>query len=148
MIHVINTLQHPEYTSQAISYIQKRWAIPSTMKFYEDSISHSSSPLPQWYILYTDNEIIGCAGLITNDFISRMDLYPWICDLYVEEKFRGHNYSKLLIDTIKEDAKAAGYKNLYCATDHKRFFERFSFTLLGTGYRFKGDVSSIYVCKL
>lgn len=68
---------------------------------YEDSISHSinaKNDLPQWYLLEKEDKIIGCAGLITNDFISRGDLYPWVCGVYIDEKERGNAYSSLLLN--------------------------------------------------
>ena len=52
-----------------------------------------------------NNNIADYAGLITNDFISRMDLFPWICALYIEESFRGNSYGSLLLEKAKEDAK-------------------------------------------
>lgn len=51
------------------------------MKVYEDCITHSittDSPFPIWNLMEDSGEIIGCAGLISNDFISRMDLWPWL----------------------------------------------------------------------
>ena len=78
---IISVRENPTYKDIAINYFQSKW--PSVYPvLYEDSINHSidsPNPLPQWYLLEKDNEIIGCAGLITNDFISRMDLYPWVC---------------------------------------------------------------------
>jgi N-acetylglutamate synthase-like GNAT family acetyltransferase len=106
------------------------------------------NPLPQWYLLEEGSTIIGCAGLITNDFISRMDLYPWICAIYIEKNHRGNNYGSLLIDKAKEDAKEANFKYLYLSTDHVGYYEKFGFEYIGQGYHPWGDESRIYQFQL
>ncbi len=70
------------------------------------------------------------AGLITNDFISRMDLYLWICAVYVEEAHRGNNYGSLLIDKAKRDAKEAKFDYLYLSTDHIGYYENLDSNIL------------------
>ncbi|MDD4279543.1 GNAT family N-acetyltransferase [Candidatus Sumerlaeota bacterium] len=144
---VISVREHSQYARQAIAYFQKRWATPDSMAVYEDCIIHcigSDSPLPQWYLLMDDERIVGCAGLITNDFISRHDLWPWICALYIEEADRGHNYAKLLIEQAENDARKAGYKNVYIATDHIGYYEHFGAEYIATGYHPWNDSSRIY----
>lgn len=88
LITIISVRQNPEYKEKAIKYFQESWSEISPI-IYEDCITNSIDAtqfLPQWYLLENDGEIIGCAGLITNDFISRMDLYPWVCAIYIDEK--------------------------------------------------------------
>lgn len=118
---------------------------------YEDSITHSieaRNSLPQWYLLEKDSEIIGCAGLITNDFISRGDLYPWICALFIDEKQRGNAYGKLLIEYAKADAKEAGFEYLYLCTEHVGYYEKYEFKYIGLGYHPWGGESRIYEINL
>jgi len=147
---IISIRENPEYKDQAISYFQSKW--PTVLPvIYEDCINHSigsMNPLPQWYLLEEGSTIIGCAGLITNDFISRMDLYPWICAIYIEKNHRGNNYGSLLIDKAKEDAKEANFKYLYLSTDHVGYYEKFGFEYIGQGYHPWGDESRIYQFQL
>lgn len=150
-LHIVSVRENPEYKEQAIAYFQKHWASEDSMMVYEDCISHcigAKAPLPQWYLLLEGERIVGCAGLITNDFISRMDLYPWLCALYIEEDRRGNALGRLLIEKCKEDTKAAGFENLYLCTDHVGYYEHYGFVRIGTGYHPWGETSGIFEAKL
>lgn len=145
-MRIISVRENPEYKDKMIQYFQNSWSEIAPV-IYEDCITHSinaKDSLPQWYLLENNDEIIGCAGLITNDFISRMDLYPWVCAIFIDEKHRGNNYSKLLIEKAKEDSKKAGFKNLYLCTDHTGFYEKFGFSYIGQGYHPWEEESRIY----
>ena len=99
---IISVRENPEIKEEAISYFRQSW--PDVLpKIYADSIGFSveaRDSLPQWYLLKIAQETIGCVGLITNDFISRGDLYPWLCALYIEEEHRGKAYGSMLIEKI------------------------------------------------
>lgn len=148
---ILSVRKHPQLAQDAIAYFQAHWANQDNAMVYEDCILSSldaTSPLPQWYLLYENNQIIGCAGLVTNDFISRMDLYPWLCALYIEKAHRGHAYGALLIKHIKEEAKKLGFDSLYLCTDHIGYYEHYSFTYMGQGYHPWGHSSRIYKATL
>lgn len=150
-MNLISVKENPEYMKRAITYIQSKWATEQSLKVYEDCIEHcitSPNPLPQWYLLLDNEKIIGCAGLITNDFISRMDLYPWVCAVYIEEEYRGNNFSSLLLERAKNDAKAGGFTHLYLCTDHIGLYEKYGFKHIGTGYHTWGASSRIYSVAL
>ena len=148
---VVSVKENPALVDEAIRYISAKWAFPKSMAVYDDCIRHmmdADSDLPQWYLLCLDGHPIGCAGLIPNDFISRMDLAPWLCALYVEEAYRGHAFGSLLIERIKADAAAFGYDSLYLATDHIGYYEHYGFSHIGTGYHPWGESSRIYRATL
>ncbi|WP_345797173.1 GNAT family N-acetyltransferase [Peribacillus muralis] len=103
----------------------------------------AESPLPIWYLVEDSGEI-GCAGLISNDFISRMDLWPWICALYIENNYRGRSLGKEMLIRAKADAKKAGSTKVFLCTDHIGFYEKYGFTYIGDGYHPWGSSSRIY----
>lgn len=145
-MRIISIRENPELKEVAIAYFQQSW--PNVNRIiYRDCIENSltaSQPLPQWYLLEKEGEIIGCAGLITNDFISRMDLYPWVCAVYIDEKFRGQAYGSLLLKKAKEDSLKFGFKHLYLCTDHVGYYEKYGFSYVGQGYHPWDEESRIY----
>jgi N-acetylglutamate synthase-like GNAT family acetyltransferase len=152
-MEVINIRENPQYKDEAIAYFQEVWASDASKPVYEDCINRSlatESPLPVWYLLRDpdEDEIIGCAGLITNDFISCMDLWPWLAALYIDDECRGNNYAALLIEAIKKDTAKAGFSKLYLATGHVGYYEKFGFTYSGDGHHPWGESSRVYECVL
>ncbi len=146
---IISVKESPEYTEKAIKYISSKWDVDE--KIYRDCISHcidTPNPLPQWYILVNENQIIGCAGLVTNDFISRMDLYPWLCALFIEEEYRGNFYSQLLIEKAQEDTRKGGFQKLYLSTKHIGLYEKLDFNYIANGFHLGGEQSRIYELRL
>lgn len=144
---IISVREYPEWIERIIKYFQQHWASEDSMMVYEDCINNcvnSPSPLPQWYVMVDRETIIGCVGLITNDFISRMDLYPWICALYIEEEYRGHSYGRLLLERAESDAAKEGYPYAYLCSDHVGYYEKYGFERIGTGYHPWGETSGIF----
>lgn len=146
-MNLVSVRENPEHKDLAIQYFQNKWGNEASNIVYEDCITHcidAVAPLPQWYLLMNGDKIIGCAGLITNDFISRMDLYPWVCALYIEKEYRGNEYGALLLEKAKEDTKQGGFSNLYLCSDHVGYYEKYGFSRIGTGYHPWGESSGIF----
>lgn len=149
-LSIISIRENPAYKDKAIAYFQKSWPSVDPI-IYEDAIGHSinaRNSLPQWYLLEKQGEIIGCVGLITNDFISRGDLYPWICALFIEEKERGNAYATLLMEKAMEDTKKAGFDYLYLSTSHVGYYEKYDWEYVGQGRHPWGESSRIYEIEL
>lgn len=150
-MQIISVRQQPAFTKRAIHYFQQKWATEESMMLYHDAISHSINainPLPQWYLLLDENTIMGCVGLITNDFISRGELYPWLCALFIEPSHRGLGLSKVLINHIIAQTKQLGFNELHLCTDLIGFYEKNGFIYNGLGYHPWGESSRVYSKQL
>lgn len=147
---IIPVREKSEYFESAVEYFSAKWAVPK--RVYQDCIKNSiitDSPLPRWYLLVSDSGvIIGSYGLIVNDFISRQDLWPWLCALYVEKSFRGHAYGAIMLEHGRQEAKRLGFRKLYLHTDHVNYYEKYDWQYIGIGYDSGGQPSRIYEVTL
>ena len=146
-MELLNLRKSPEIKTELTSYLQDKWGTDESNEVYRDCLEHALSPKlasPMWYALKDGDKIIGCAGLVTNDFISRMDLTPWLCALFIDEAYRGKKLSQLLIDQIKQDTKELGDQKLYLSTHHNGLYEKIGFEYIGDGFHPWGESSRVY----
>ena len=129
-------------------YIHSKWGNEKNYVFYLDSIRHSSdmsTGLPRFYLMLKENEVVGCYALITNDFISRHDLMPWLACLYIEKHERGKRLSQMIFDHAKAEARRCGFDTVYLTTFHDGLYDRFGWQRMEDGYEWdEGKVSKIY----
>lgn len=143
---LISIREHPEWAERAIDFFCRHWAEENSGKVYEDCIRSSidaDAPMPQWYVLVNGERITAGCGLIPNDFISRMDLTPWLAALYVEEDCRNEGMGSRLVKHCLEETRRLGYDALYLCTDHVGYYEQFGFEQIGVGYHPWGEESRI-----
>jgi len=133
--HILSVREYPEYFARAVDYFSSKWGIAKNI--YLDCIFHSlttDSPLPRWYLMMKGDRIIGSYGLIVNDFISRQDLWPWLCALYVEEAERGRALGSRMLEHGRREAEALGFSKLYLCTNHVNLYERYGWQHIAHGY--------------
>jgi len=147
MTEIINVNDLQDGIDRGVAYIHSKWGNESNYSFYQNAIINSSLPgkkLPKFFLMIDDMRIIGCCGLISNDFISREDLYPWLCGLFVEENERHHGYGGQLIAHIESAAKMEMFKSLYLTTHLDGYYEKYGWVRIEDGYSLDGTQTRIY----
>lgn len=145
---IISIREHPEYLDRAVDYFTSKWGLDR--KIYEESISDSittSNSLPRWYLMFKGDTIVGCFGLIENDFMVRKDLLPWLCALYIEESERGRELGSRLLAYGRQEAGKLGFDKVYLCTDHVGYYEKYGWSFLGMEESEWGDETRVYVIE-
>ena len=146
-MEIIEISNRPDLMEKAIHYFWKCWGSDSNFKFYQDCILNSvdkDKPLPKFYIVLSNDEIIASYALITNDIISRQDLYPWFACLFVNPEYRNKGIAESLLKHGLSEAHKKGFEWLYLSTDLENFYERKGWDFFGTGFNIEDSEIKIY----
>lgn len=116
----------PELVDDAANWFHAKWGIPA--EAYRESMNdclRGQGAVPQWYVVFDNDQIIAGLGVIENDFHDRKDLAPNVCAVYVEEKYRCQGIAGKMLQYVCKDMKDRGIDTLYLVTDHTSFYEKY-----------------------
>ncbi len=98
--------------------------------------SVNNSKLPQIFGLFLNNKIIGMYEFVLSDFEVRPDIYPWLANVYIDEKYRGKGYGRVMLETVKKSAQEnLNFNEIYLYTHHIGLYEKF-------GWEFVSDFNT------
>lgn len=144
-VRIIGIKDHPEYLEQAIQYFSQRWSIDE--RIYRDCMVNGlreSTQLPRFYLMMEEDRIIGGFGIIMNDFVSRQDLFPYFCALYVEEDKRGQHLGAMLLEHARKEVNQLGFDKLYLCTTLVGYYEKYDWRFIGEAYHPWNEMTRIY----
>lgn len=142
----INLREQPEIKEKAAQWFSSKWGVP-TEAYLECMNSFLSKETEYgWFLALEGEAVVGGLGVIENDFHNRKDLYPNICAVYVEEKYRKKGIAGHLLNMAVSYLKEHNISPVYLSTDHVGFYERYGwefFTMVQGDY--EEEESRLYV---
>ena len=123
----IDLIDYPNLKDDAAVWFSSCWGIPKEaylecMDDYLNGITKYG-----WYLCLDNEKIVGGLGVIKNDFHDRLDLYPNICAVYVDEEYRNNGIAGKLLNMAVDEMKKKGISPIYLVTDHVGFYEKYGF---------------------
>ena len=88
--------------------------------------------LPQTYGAFIRDSIIGMYQFTYEDLFVRPDIYPWLANVYVDEKYRGKGVCRKMLESVKGNAKQNTQVNeLWLYTKHINLYDKFGWEYVG-----------------
>lgn len=101
------------------------------VEYYFKHCLCNGNRLPQTFVAIIDGEVVGMYSLSMHDDLEgRPDIYPWLINVYVDENYRGKGVCREMMNTVNENAKKTGLKELYLYTKHVGLYEKFGWEFL------------------
>lgn len=107
--------------------------------------------LPQTYGMFFNDELIGMYQFRLDDLFVRPDIYPWLANVYIDEKYRNHGYGQYLMQSVRENARRnLDFPEIYLFTKYIGFYERFGWEFLTEidTYLEDGRIQRLYRLRL
>ena len=124
---IINLKEEKTYLEDYVKLCSLEWGSPKSDDEVKEKVSSilSGDKIISVLGLVDDDNLIGFISLFKYDGDERRDLSPWYATMYVKDEFRGNGYSKLLNNSIIEEARKLGYSKIYLKTDLVNYYEKF-----------------------
>ena len=135
MFKVIRIEKNSEYHSLLLDFVKKcSW---------EDAKEHIAWMIENWvftdweavFAALSDEKIVGMCSIMKTDYYPQPDIFPWISSVYVDDKYRGHRISGMLIDFANNYAVSQGFSKTYIPTEYVGLYEKY-------GYRYLTDITN------
>lgn len=125
---IISIKNNDLYLKEYITLCSNEWGSNNTSNDYiEKKLNEIKNTNKVIDILaLVDDEMIGFISLFNEDDNERNVLSPWYATMYVKEKYRGKNYSKILNDALVNRCKELGYKKIYLKSYLNNYYEKFN----------------------
>ena len=140
--------KNSKLTDELLTILQTEW--PEAYVWLTDVIDDwSTTKLPQIIVATKNTQIIGYYSLVEKELIKDNLTYtPWLGTLFIRKKYRGMHYSPILIADACQRVKDMGYGNLFLATEHIGYYEKFGFIKIGSGQYLWGTTTKFYKKQL
>jgi predicted acetyltransferase len=117
-------------------WMYKWWGIEENYRYEEVRCymkhSFNDKKLPQTYGIFLDNKIIGMYQFTYRDLFLRPDIYPWLANVHIDEKYRNNGFGKKLIESVKNNAvKNLEHDEIYLYTQHENLYEKYGWERIG-----------------
>jgi N-acetylglutamate synthase-like GNAT family acetyltransferase len=93
------------------------WALGRSREIVERSLANSLC-----FSAFDGAQQVGFARVVTDQAT-----FAWVCDLFVDEQWRGQGIGKQLMAAIAEDARLTGLKRTVLVTSSPEFYEPWGF---------------------
>lgn len=132
-----NLADYPELIPTLASWFFNQWghilpgdSVEAEAADLQTRLNYDQVPLT--LIAFYNDIVVGTATLRPHSLSRlRMDLSPWLADVYVPMEYRGKGIGNQLVSAAEEKAKQLGFDILYLyTTDKREFYEHLGWFVL------------------
>ncbi len=135
-MHIEELTSFNQDFQEVMSIFYNWWGIKKNKSLDEITTEYQNllfkNKLPKIYLLKDQDTIIGVYEINEKDNIPKEEYEPFLANVFIKEEYRGHGYSRLLIESSIKETKKLGYKTLYLHSKHINYYEKFGFTYVET----------------
>ena len=140
-----NCREHDRLRSAVCRWFYDWWGVKAGCPFeqVEEFVGNSQqdgSRLPQLFVAVDDGTVVGVFAIsMSDDLVSRPDVYPWLANVYVAEDRRGQGVGRFMLERVRYAMKEIGLSELYLYTHHVGLYERFGWEFVENVNTYKRD---------
>ena len=140
----------PEYIQAAIELVHGEFGNEKNYEAFAELLRRSMTPreLPLCVVAIDRGELVGAAGILRADLISRQDLYPWLGNLVVRPDRRGEGIGLAMLRWSAKACRELGYGTMYLYTQLDGYYEKLGWQMFGTACEQDGSVQKLYRLEL
>lgn len=141
----ISIIKFNDYPSdkKAFKWIQKQ-EYHSKNTYCDSTKNNTFSDYESSFLILYKSKLIGCFQIKSEDGLVDCNLKPWISRLFLNQKYRGHHITQLVLDFGLNHVQNFHYDKIYLSTNHIGLYERFGCKKIGTANPAVGEVRDVF----